>query len=75
MKTKRHFALYFLNRLNPLPQADLKFMTNAEDPVHGNDFVNHHFGPNAEQRHRYFDTFFARQDPARSIPDKKLLPD
>ena len=60
--------------MNPSPQVDLKFKTNAEDPVHGNDFVDCHFGLDAEQRHRNFKAFFACQDPARPIPDRKLSP-
>ena len=45
-----------------------------KEPVHGNDFIYHTFGPNAKFRHRHFKTFLAVQDPAISIPSRKKYP-
>ena len=72
---QQHFGLYLFNGLDPSPRAEQKFKPQSQDSVHGNDFIYHTFGPNAERRHRHFKTFLAIQDPAISTPSRKKYPD
>ena len=60
---RQHFGLYVLQGLNPSPRAEWKFNKQQHDKVHGSDFVNRSFGPNAERRHKHFKSFLALQDP------------
>ena len=71
---RQHLGLYIFNGLSPSPQVELKFKPHAENPVHGNDFIYHSFGPNALRRHRHFKTFLAMQDPAIKIPCRTKYP-
>ena len=70
---RRHFGLYLFNGLAPSPSMEQKFKPQSQDPVHGNDFIYHMFGPNAKFRHRHFKTFLAVQDPAISTPSRKNI--
>ena len=40
----QHIGLYLLQALSPSPQIDMKFNSQKEDPVNGNDFVHNSFG-------------------------------
>ena len=71
---RQHIGMYIFNGLSPSPRVENKFKPQSEDPVHGNDFIYHSFGPNAEQRHRHFKTFLAIEDPAIETPSKKKYP-
>ena len=71
---RQHLGLYIFNGLSPAPRVEYKFRPHSQDAVHGNDFIYHSFGPNAERRHRHFKTFLAAQDPAIAIPQRKLYP-
>ena len=53
---------------------EYKFQPQSKDSVHGNDFIYHSFGPNAERRHRHFKNFLAIQDPAIDIPPRNKYP-
>ena len=71
---RQNFGLYLFNGLAPSPRAEQKFKPLSQDPVHGNDFIYHTFGPNAERRHCHFKTFLGIQDPAISTPSRKNYP-
>ena len=51
-----------------------KLKPQSQDPVHGNDFIYHIFGPNSKRSHRHLKTFLAIQDPAISTPSRKKYP-
>ena len=53
----RGFGLYVLQGLFPLPRFELKFRSQQQDKVHGNDFVYRSFSRCAERRHRHFIAF------------------
>ena len=71
---RQHFGLYIFNGLSPSPGIERKFKPQSADPIHGNDFIYHSFGPNAVRRHRHFKTFLAVQDPAVQSPPRKKYP-
>ena len=71
---RQHLSLYIFNGLSPFPRVENKFKPQIKDPVHGNDFIYHSLGPNAERRHRHFKTFLAIQDPGIETPSKKKYP-
>ena len=55
----------------PSPRIEIKFKSQSEHPVLGNDFIYHLFGHNAEWRHRHFKIFLAIPHPGIVIPIKK----
>ena len=71
---RKHVGIYVLQGLNPSPRVEWKFAPQRRDKVHGNDFVYRSFGTAAERRHRHFKSFFALQDPAIEIPDRRKYP-
>ena len=71
---RQHFGLYLFNGLAPSPRVEQKFKPQSQDPVHGNEFIYHTFGPNSERCHRRFKTFLAIQDSAISTPSRKKYP-
>ena len=77
---EKHLALYILQGLNPLPQVEQKFTSQANDPVQGNDLCFRVFGSNAVHHHSHFKAFFCIQDPtkrclvARNIQPSRLHP-
>ena len=56
----KHIGLYLLQGLSPSPQVELKFHSQSEDPVNGNDFVQKSFGGKpgiSRRRHKHFKCF------------------
>ena len=45
----------------------MKFKSQREDPMNGNDFISSCLGPNAERRHTHFKRFFGVQDPLKCV--------
>jgi hypothetical protein len=75
MKDVRQFlGLKIFHGLSPSPRIEWKFKSQRDDPVNGNDFVCNAFGPGAERRLKQFKAFFACQDPALPVPDRKKDP-
>ena len=68
---RKYFGLYIFNGLSPSPRVENKLRPQSEDQLHGNDFIYHSFGANAERRHWHFKTFLAVQDPAIETPSRK----
>ena len=74
---KRHLGLYLLQALSPSPQIDMKFQSQAADPVNGNDMVHEAFGGcawKAERRHKHFKCFFSSVDPTLPVPSRNTHP-
>ena len=74
---QRHIGLYLLQALLPSLQVEMKFYSQSEDPVNGNDFVHHSFGSVAwksERRHRHFKCFFSSQNPTLTVPSRESNP-
>ena len=71
---EKHLALYILQGLNPSPQVEQKFTSQANDPVQGNDLCFRVFGSNAIRCHRHFKAFFCIQDPTKKMPCCKEHP-
>jgi Transposase IS4 len=67
-------GLYILNGLNPSPDLNMKFKSQVEDPIQGNDFVTNNFKPNAVKKHKWFRAFFCVQNPKQPVPDRKVNP-
>ena len=63
-----HLSLYLLHGVSPSPQIDLKFKSQAEDPVNGSDLCWHVFGKNGTTRHKEFKAFFSAADPLKPVP-------
>ena len=55
---REHVGLYVFHGLSPSPRIELKFRSQHQDKVHGNDFIHRSFGPNSERRHKHFKAFF-----------------
>ena len=73
----RHVGLYLFHGLSPSPQVEMKFKTQFEDPVNGNDFVHRAFGGQSgksTRRHRHFKCFFACVDPSYPTPPRDTHP-
>ena len=73
----RHIALYLFQGLSPSPQIEMKFKSNREDPVNGNDFIHTSFGSSSgrsARRHRHFKCFFACVDPTYPTPSRDTHP-
>jgi len=73
----RHVGLYLLQGLSPSPQIEMKFTSQHEDPVNGNDFVHTSFGGNvsrSRRRHRHFKSFFCSVDPRIPVPSRETHP-
>ena len=47
LEIKRFIGLYILQGLNPSPQVEMKFSSQASDPVQGNDLCFRMFGHDA----------------------------
>ena len=59
---------------SPSPRVELKFRSQFQDKVHGNDCVYKSFGSNAERCHRHFKAFLACQDPRIESPPRDNHP-
>jgi hypothetical protein len=74
---QRHIGLYLVQALSPSPQVEMKFRSQLEDPVNGNDFVHNSFGGvswKSERRHRHFKCFFSSQNPTLTVPSRESNP-
>ena len=71
---RQHLGLYVLQGLCPSPRVEMKFQSQDQDKLHGNDFVYRSFGSNAERRHRHFKAFFSCQDPRINHPSRDEEP-
>ena len=59
----KHIGLYFLQGLSPSPLVELKFHSQSDDPVNGNDFVHKSFGDKpgiSKRRHKNFNFFLVQ---------------
>ena len=73
----QHIGLYLLQALSPSPQVDMKFCSQKDDPVNGNDLIHTSFGGKAatsQRRHRHFKSFFASNDPCHPVPSRDEAP-
>ena len=73
----RHIGLYLFHGLSPSPQVEMKFKSQQEDPVNGNDFVHSAFGGKAgksARRHKHFKCFFACVNPLYPTPPRETHP-
>jgi hypothetical protein len=61
----------FLNKLSPSPQLEIKFSTQNNDPVNGNDLCNRVFGGSKGLRGcKMFKAFFCLNDPKKEVPKR-----
>ena len=73
----KHIGLYLFQGLSPSPQVEMKFYSQSEDPVNGNDFIKEAFGGMtgvSQRRHRHFKSFFTSVDPTIPVPDRDTHP-
>ncbi len=73
----KHIALYLFHGLSPSPQVEMKFKSQKDDPVNGNDFIHMAFGSSpwkAIRRHKHFKSFFAAVDPRYPVPNRDRHP-
>ena len=72
-----HIGLYLLQGLSPSPQVEMKFHSQAEDPVNGNDFVHVSFGSKpsvSKRRHKHFKCFLSSVNPTIQVPSRNMHP-
>ena len=50
-------GVYIVHGLSTSPEVGMKFQTQSEDDINGNDFVNWCLGPSEVRRHSTFDAF------------------
>jgi hypothetical protein len=55
---EKFIGLYILNGLNPSPDITMKFKSQYEDQIQGNDFVWRNFKPLATRKPRWLKAFF-----------------
>lgn len=60
-----------INGLNPSPKVHMKFKTQEQDEVQGNDVCNAVFGPQAESRHVQFKRYLTLVDPRTASPSRE----
>lgn len=73
----KHLSLYLFNGLNHSPQVEMKFQSQNQDPINGNNFIHAAFeyqAAKATLHHRHFKAFFAVQDPNEIVPSKETHP-
>ena len=74
---RQHFALYILHGLSPPPQIEIKFHTQEQDKLNGNDFTANTLSSNpctTTRRHKMFKAFLALQDPRTITPPQDKYP-
>ena len=72
-----HIGLYLLQGLSPSQQVEMKFHSQAGDPVNGNDFVHSSFGgkpSNSKRRHKHFKCFLSSVNPTIQVPNRDTHP-
>ena len=73
----QHTLLYLLQGLLPLPQVEMKFKLQLEDPVNGNNLVHCVFegkSGHSIQHHKHFKSFFACMIPLMETPLQETHP-
>ena len=73
----QHIGVYFLHALSPSPRIEMKFESQVEDPVNGNDFIHQAFGGSAwkaVRRHKHFKCFFTSVNPLIPVPSREVHP-
>jgi hypothetical protein len=60
--------------LSPSPRIEMKFKSQTQDQINGNDLISSVMSPNGEERWRHYKAFFAIQDPHKAAPDRKKVP-
>ena len=73
----KHIGFYLLQGLSPSPQVEIKFHSQSEDPVNGNDFVHKYFGGKpgiSKRRHKHFKCFLTSVDPITQAPSRDTHP-
>ena len=71
---RKHIAVYFVQGLSPSQTIDMKFKSQGDNDINGNDFITRCLGPNAVRRHKHFWRFFAVQDPKLFTPPNRDRP-
>ena len=71
---RQHISIYMIQGLDPAPQVSMKFKSQQEDDINGNDFINRPLGPGAVRRHKHFRRFFATQCPVKASPSRSSRP-
>ena len=67
---RKHIAVYILHSLSPSPQLAMKFNTQVQDEINGNDFIANSIGPGGRRRHQMFRAFLSFQDPRIPVSSK-----
>ena len=55
---RKHLGVYIVHGLSPTQEFNMKFQSQSEDNINGNDFVKRCIGPAAVRRHKHFRRFF-----------------
>lgn len=71
---RQHIGVRLLHGISPTPRLEMKFKSQAEDPVNGNDLIYRLFGPNATRRHKHFRRFLTVQNPIKKVPPRSEDP-
>ena len=73
----KHVGLILFQGLSPSPQVEMKFSSQVQDPLNGNDFIHKSFGgvvTMSKRRHRHFKNFFCSVDPQIPVPSRLTHP-
>ena len=71
---RQHIGVQILHGILPSPRLEMKFKSQKEDEINGNDFVARNLGPNATRRHKHFRHFFCIHNPTTIKPDRTKRP-
>ena len=67
-------GVYVVHGLFLSPQMSMKFSSQKQDDINGNDFVKRCLGPAAGRCHKHFFRFFAVQNPITPTLDRSSIP-
>ena len=71
---RQHLGVRLLHGISPSPRIAMKFQSQQQNDVNGNDFVARSLGPNATRRHKHFRRFLACQNPVVPVPPRQKAP-
>jgi hypothetical protein len=71
---QKFMGIQIAQGLSPSPRVEMKFKSQAQDEINGNDLISSVMSPNGDERWRHFKAFFAIQDPRKAVPDRKKVP-